>query len=43
VSEQDAKAEVGYWVAPWARGRGVAAAAVEAATGWAFEHGIARM
>lgn len=43
VSDQDLKAEVGYWVAPWARGRGVAVAAVRAVTGWAFAHGTARM
>lgn len=29
--------EVGYWVAPWARRRGVARTAVQAATGWAFD------
>ncbi|MGY0237101.1 GNAT family N-acetyltransferase [Longispora urticae] len=29
-------AEVGYTVAPWARGRGVAAAAVTAVCGWGF-------
>lgn len=28
--------EVGYWVAPWARGRGYAVEAVRAATGFAF-------
>jgi RimJ/RimL family protein N-acetyltransferase len=43
LSAQDAKAEVGYWVAPWARGRGVAVAAVRAATAWAFEQGTARV
>ncbi|WP_229401568.1 GNAT family N-acetyltransferase [Micromonospora okii] len=31
-----AHAEVGYWTAAWARGRGVAPRAVEAVTGWAF-------
>jgi RimJ/RimL family protein N-acetyltransferase len=30
-------AEIGYWTAPAARGRGVASAAVEAMTTWAFE------
>ncbi|MET9630143.1 GNAT family N-acetyltransferase [Lentzea sp. NPDC006480] len=29
-------AEVGYWTAPQARGHGIAARAVETATGWAF-------
>jgi RimJ/RimL family protein N-acetyltransferase len=31
------QAEVGYWVAPWARRRGVATAAARAATRWAFD------
>ena len=35
--------EVGYWVAPWARGRGVATTATRAATEWAFGHGAARV
>ena len=35
--------EVGYWVAPWARGRGIATAATRAATEWAFGHGAARV
>lgn len=43
LSKQDAKAEVGYWVAPWARGQGVAVAAVVIATEWAFEQGVARV
>jgi RimJ/RimL family protein N-acetyltransferase len=43
LSELDAKAEVGYWVAAWARGRGVATAAVVTATEWAFAHGVARV
>ncbi|GLW08225.1 hypothetical protein Misp01_33550 [Microtetraspora sp. NBRC 13810] len=34
---------IGYLVAPWARGRGVASAAARALTEWAFEHGAARM
>lgn len=29
--------EVGYWVAPWARGRGVATSASRAVCRWAFE------
>jgi RimJ/RimL family protein N-acetyltransferase len=35
--------EIGYWVAPWARGRGVASAAATALAGWAFERGLARL
>lgn len=38
------QAEVGYWVAPWARRRGVATAAARAAADWAFRvRGIARL
>lgn len=33
-------AEIGFLIAPWARGRGVATAAVRALTGWAFAHGV---
>lgn len=35
--------EVGYWVGPWARGRGVATAAVRAVTEHAFHTGMARI
>ncbi|GAA3102008.1 hypothetical protein GCM10017600_32710 [Streptosporangium carneum] len=35
--------EVGYLVAPWARGRGVATAAARALTDWAFALGVRRM
>jgi RimJ/RimL family protein N-acetyltransferase len=35
--------EVGYWTAPWWRGRGAATAATRAVTGWAFAHGFARL
>ncbi|MEH1014193.1 GNAT family N-acetyltransferase [Micromonospora sp. CPCC 206060] len=38
-----AQAEIGYWVAPWARGRGVATAATRALTGHAFAAGLARI
>lgn len=37
VDQADSTVEVGYWVAPWARGRGVATAATRAVTTWAIE------
>ncbi|EEP73654.1 GCN5 N-acetyltransferase [Micromonospora sp. ATCC 39149] len=37
------QAELGYWVAPWARGRGVATAATRALAATAFAHGTARL
>lgn len=44
VLPERAQAELGYWVAPWARRRGVATAATRAVADWAFaERGIARM
>jgi RimJ/RimL family protein N-acetyltransferase len=36
-------AELGYWVAPWARGRGVATAAAWGLAAHAFTHGFARV
>lgn len=36
-------AEIGYWVAPWARGLGYAAEATGALCGWAFGHGVHRV
>jgi RimJ/RimL family protein N-acetyltransferase len=36
IDADQADAEIGYWVAPWARGRGHATAAVVAASGFAF-------
>ena len=37
-------AEVGYWVAPWARGRGVASGAARALSLWAIrDHGFERV
>lgn len=38
-----ATAELGYLVAPWARGRGVAGEALRLLTAWAFEHGMQRL
>ncbi|WP_433238318.1 GNAT family N-acetyltransferase [Streptosporangium sp. CA-135522] len=35
--------EIGYMIAPWARGRGVATAATRALTEWAFTRGVRRM
>lgn len=35
-------AEIGYLIAPWARGRGLAAAAARALAAWAFCHGLPR-
>jgi RimJ/RimL family protein N-acetyltransferase len=37
IDREQASAEIGYWTAPSARGRGVAARAVDAACAWAFE------
>jgi RimJ/RimL family protein N-acetyltransferase len=37
VSWPDAACEIGYWVAPWARGRGVATAAGAALCAWVFD------
>jgi RimJ/RimL family protein N-acetyltransferase len=37
------QAELGYWVGPWARGRGVATAAVRALCDHAFGAGLARL
>jgi RimJ/RimL family protein N-acetyltransferase len=35
--------EIGYWAAPWARGRGVTTAATRALTAHAFSTGLARL
>jgi RimJ/RimL family protein N-acetyltransferase len=43
LQTERAQAEIGYWVAPWARGRGVATAATRAVTDWAFRQGIYRL
>ncbi|MEU9833772.1 GNAT family N-acetyltransferase [Streptosporangium sp. NPDC048047] len=42
-SDPRGNAEVGYLIAPWARGRGVATAATRALTERAFAHGVARV
>jgi len=43
-SDADDVAEVGYWVAPWARGRGVAAQATRVLCEWAIrDHGFERV
>jgi len=37
--DRDARtAEIGYWLAPWGRGRGAATSAVSLLTSWTFEH-----
>ncbi|GAA2730149.1 GNAT family N-acetyltransferase [Actinocorallia aurantiaca] len=44
LDEVNAAAEIGYRVAPWARGRGAAGTAVRCVTGWAFSVlGLARL
>ena len=43
LSSIDRSGEIGYWVAPWARGRGVATRATVALTDWAFRHGLGRL
>ncbi|MGC5053550.1 GNAT family N-acetyltransferase [Micromonospora sp. DT48] len=40
---QRGQAEIGYWVAPWARGAGVATAATRALSEHAFANGIYRL
>ena len=37
IDERHRRFEVGFWVVPWARGRGVARGAVVLALDWAFE------
>ncbi|OLB75346.1 MAG: GNAT family N-acetyltransferase [Actinobacteria bacterium 13_2_20CM_2_71_6] len=43
VSHADLAAEVGYWVAPWARRRGVGTRATVALTDWGFHQGFGRI
>jgi RimJ/RimL family protein N-acetyltransferase len=42
-AETEGNAEIGYWVAPWARSRGVATAAAKAISGYAFGRGFERL
>ncbi|WP_203904502.1 GNAT family N-acetyltransferase [Virgisporangium aliadipatigenens] len=41
--QREGSGEIGYWVAPWGRGRGVATAATIALTGYAFLAGYGRL
>lgn len=41
--QRDGAGEIGYWIAPWARQRGVATAATRALTEYAFSAGYGRM
>jgi RimJ/RimL family protein N-acetyltransferase len=43
LSTIDRSGEVGYWVAPWGRGRGVATRATVVLTDWAFRNGLGRL
>ncbi len=43
VATNRAQAEIGYWVGPWARGRGVATAAVRLLSARAFDTGLYRL
>ncbi|MEO3783858.1 GNAT family protein [Actinocorallia sp. B10E7] len=44
LDEENSAAEIGYRVAPWARGRGAASTAVRCVTGWVFATlGLARL
>lgn len=42
-SVEDSSIELGYAVAPWARGRGYGAAALRLLTDWAFGQGLERL
>jgi len=41
--EQNGNGEIGYWVAPWARARGVATSATRTLTDYAFSAGYGRL
>lgn len=38
IEPMHGRAEVGFWLAPWARGRGIGTASLRAACEWAFDH-----
>ncbi len=38
IRDDHHRAEIGFWLAPWARGRGVATEAIREACAWGFEH-----
>src|SRR3954447_21741827 len=37
IDDNHHRAEIGFWLAPWARGQGIGTAAIRAACEWAFE------
>lgn len=43
IQSDRGQAEVGYWIAPWARRRGFATAATTTAAEWAFQRGFSRL
>jgi len=43
VVAERGQGELGYWVVPWARRRGVATAAARELTSWAFDRGFSRL
>jgi RimJ/RimL family protein N-acetyltransferase len=43
IVPERSQGEIGYWVARWARRRGVATAAARALSAWAFERGFGRL
>jgi RimJ/RimL family protein N-acetyltransferase len=40
---QPGRAEIGYFIAAWARRRGIASSAVRSAVRWAHDHGVERL
>jgi RimJ/RimL family protein N-acetyltransferase len=43
IVPERSQGELGYWVAPWARRRGVATAAARVLSAWAFDRGFSRL
>src|SRR5687767_6692049 len=43
IQSRRSQGEVGYWVAPWARRRGVASRATRVLARWAFSEGLHRL